>query len=157
MVLAGVSHQPEGPAGTQFHVRELHLAVVDAAYQQSFGAPVKLEGLTQRKARRHEGVGCFASRTTPLSNEIGGPTVAAAVALFFDLAVSLPAPVLRRYSGSSPSLASRTPLRIVFRDSPVPLAISRSEFLSRLYIRLTFPNICFGVIFVGSCPKSRRR
>ena len=64
--------------------------------REAFGAPVKLEGFTQRKTQRHEGVGCFASRTTPLPNEGGDPAAAAGVALVFDLNKQCPgcAPVL---------------------------------------------------------------
>ncbi len=84
MALAGVGHQPEAPAGAQFHVRELDLVVVDASHQQTLGAPVKLERFTQRKAQRHEGAGCFASVASPLSHKVGDAAVTAAVALLFD-------------------------------------------------------------------------
>ena len=90
VALAGVGHQPEGAAGTQLEVRDLHV-VVDAAHQQSFLAPVELEGLAELKAHRHEG---FAGRLTlllaPVTDEIGQPAVAAPVALGLQLGQQRP-------------------------------------------------------------------
>jgi hypothetical protein len=81
VALAGVGHQPEGPAGAQFHVRHLQ-PLVDAADDQWLFAPVELEGLAEFEAQRHVGV---ARRRTALGRAPGAdvvrqPAVAAGVA-----------------------------------------------------------------------------
>ena len=53
-------------------------------------------------------------------------------------AVSLPAASLRRYFGSS-STGAFSHLRTVLRDKLVNPKISRTDFFSRKYIRLTLP------------------
>jgi hypothetical protein len=52
--------------------------------------------------------------------------------------VSLPGASLRRYLGSS-CTAAFTHLRTVLRDKLVSRTISRTDFFSRKYIRLTLP------------------
>ena len=84
VALAGVGHQPEGPAGTQFHMRDLH-AVVNAAHHHAFFAPVKLEGLAQLELQGHEGFDIFASAGSPGSDVVGDTAVAACVTAGFDL------------------------------------------------------------------------
>jgi hypothetical protein len=85
MALAGVGHQPEGAAGTQLHVGDLH-AVVDAAHHHAFFAPVELEGLTQVELQGHECFDVFASAGAPGTDVVGDAGVAAGVATGLDLA-----------------------------------------------------------------------
>ena len=54
MALTGVGHQPEGAAGTQLGVRHFQ-APSQSTHPGVFCAPVKLEGLAERKFERHEG------------------------------------------------------------------------------------------------------
>ena len=82
--LAGIGHQPEGPAGAQQHARNLH-APINAAHHHAFFAPVKLECLAQVEPQRHEGFDIFASIGPPGPNEVGDAAVAAHVAAGFDL------------------------------------------------------------------------
>ena len=58
VALTGVGHQPEGPAGAQFHVRDLH-APINAAHDQAFFAPVELKGFAQIELQGHEGFDVF--------------------------------------------------------------------------------------------------
>ena len=46
VALARIGHQPERSARAQLQVRHLH-AVVDAPYDQTFFAPIELEGLAE--------------------------------------------------------------------------------------------------------------
>ena len=84
VTLARVSHQPEGTAGAQLHVGDLH-APVDAAHDQTFLAPVELECLAQLELQGHEGFGVFAGIGPPGADVVGDAAVAAQVATGFDL------------------------------------------------------------------------
>ena len=81
VALTGVGHQPEGSAGAQLQVRNLH-AVVDAAHHQSLFAPVELEGLAKLEDQGHESASAdeLALLLAPMANEVGQPRVAAGVA-----------------------------------------------------------------------------
>ena len=86
VALAGVGHQPEGPTGTQLHVRDLH-AVVHPAHQQAVFAPVELEGLAKLEGQWHEGLAgrLLAFTLAPLADEVRHPRVATFVARCLDL------------------------------------------------------------------------
>jgi hypothetical protein len=77
VALARVGHQPERPAGAQFHVRHLQPLVLPANDQRLF-APVELEGLTQLEAQRHVGIANLDTATlgAPLPDVVGQPAVA---------------------------------------------------------------------------------
>jgi hypothetical protein len=51
--LAGIGNQPECATGAQLHVGDLD-AAKQPADQQTFFAPVKLKGLTERKRQRYK-------------------------------------------------------------------------------------------------------
>ncbi len=55
VTLAGIGPQPEGTAGAQLDVGNLH-AVRHAAHHHALFTPVELEGFAQRKRQGHEGV-----------------------------------------------------------------------------------------------------
>ena len=84
MALAGVGHQPEGTAGAQLHVRDLH-AVVNAAHDQAFFAPVKLECFAQVELERNKRFDAFARVGTPSTNEVGDTGVATGITAGLDL------------------------------------------------------------------------
>ncbi|MCY1309420.1 hypothetical protein D9M70_595140 [compost metagenome] len=84
VALAGVSHQPERPAGTQLQVRYLH-ATINAANQQAFLAPVELERLAKCKAQRHEGPQTLALLPAPGADESSELAVATVIAFSSDL------------------------------------------------------------------------
>ena len=86
MALVGIGHQPEGAGGAQLHVGELDLAE-DAADDESFLAPVELEGFAQAEGQRDVGRagGHCASLTTPGPDEGGDTAVAAGKALGLEL------------------------------------------------------------------------
>ena len=54
VALAGISHHPKGAGCAELHVGELDLAI-QAANQNTFVAPVELEGLACDKGEGHEG------------------------------------------------------------------------------------------------------
>ena len=91
VALARVGHQPEGPAGAQLHVRQLHLAP-DPADHQPFLAPVELERLAPAKLQGHVGrAGCHRTGRCPLGPQIlRHPAVMAGEALFLQLLVQAP-------------------------------------------------------------------
>jgi len=81
MTLAGVGHQPEGPAGAQLQVRHLHV-VEHTADEHGFDAPVELEGLAQLEAHRNERLGrTGCGLHPPAPDVVGDGAVAAAIAL----------------------------------------------------------------------------
>ena len=85
VALAGVSHQPESAAGAQLQMRHLQL-VEHPAHQQSFIAPVKLEGFPQFEAQGHKCLGDgFARQLAPGAGEVGHGAVAAPITLRLDL------------------------------------------------------------------------
>jgi hypothetical protein len=53
VALAGIRNQPECAAGAQLHVGDLDTSK-KTADQQTFFAPVKLKGLTERKRQRYK-------------------------------------------------------------------------------------------------------
>ena len=85
MALAGVGHQPEGPAGTQLQVRHLG-PVVHPADHDAFFAPVELERLAVLEAQRHERARSRLARVgSPEPDEVGQRGVAAPIALRLQL------------------------------------------------------------------------
>ena len=84
MALAGVGHQPEGAAGAQFHVRDLH-PMMDATHHQTFFAQVELECFTQIELQWHERFDVFASAGSPGAREVCDAGVATAIAIGLDL------------------------------------------------------------------------
>ena len=82
VALARVGHEPEGSAGTQLEVRDLH-AVVDAADHQALFAPVELEGFAEFEGQRHKGLGGdrLAFALAPRAHEVGDAAVATGVAI----------------------------------------------------------------------------
>jgi len=78
-------NQPEGPTGAQCQMRHLQL-VQHAAHQQTFIAPVKLEGFTQLEAQGHERFRAgFTRQLAPGAGEVSHCAVATPVLLRLDL------------------------------------------------------------------------
>ena len=77
-------NQPERTAGAQLEVRHLQL-VVDAANDQAFIAPVKLERLAQLEQQRHECLQRLAFSATPLPHKCRELAIGAGVAARLDL------------------------------------------------------------------------
>ena len=84
MALAGIGHQPEGPAGAQLHVGDLH-AVVDATDHHAFLAPVKLKGFAQVELQGHKRFDVFARAGAPGTDEVGDTGVATSISTGLDL------------------------------------------------------------------------
>ncbi|MCY1530649.1 hypothetical protein D9M68_658450 [compost metagenome] len=88
VTLARVRHQPERTARAQLQVRHLH-AVIDAADDQAFFAPIELEGLAELEGQWNErgDVDCLSLALAPRSNEVSDGRVPAVVARRLDLSV----------------------------------------------------------------------
>ena len=95
VALGRVTHQEEGPAGTELQMRHLHL-VKHATDQHAFLAPVKLERFAMRKGQGNKGSTIPPLRFTRGTDKVRHPTVAPLVALRLDL--------VKQGSGGSPGV-----------------------------------------------------
>ena len=85
MALPRVRNKPEGTTGAELQMGHLQF-VEHSTNQQSFLAPVELEGLAQLEAQRHKGLGgILGAIHPPCSNEVSHGAIATPVSLSLDL------------------------------------------------------------------------